>query len=363
MTNSIFPTSVAVHDGMMHADDVFSIAIIKILNPHIEVIRTRDVGELLDAGMRVDVGGKYNPDTYDFDHHLDDVDPPRHPEFRWRGETREGPRYSGVGLVWKHYGKECIQRVLSDKDLKPLTDKQLNELHGRMTQTITGPIDIEDNGEQREYFGLNQSKFRPLTINAIIQSLSLALRDEDYSNTDGWKAATVLVTNDFEYASEFAKRIVENSIVRLYRGVMDTDFVQEVLDNLEPGSKTLVMPKISAWSQVLFSLTRRDEKYYRLVEDLLYVVFPVPGKQNKYSWMIQPTKAWNRSTNKLEMKRPMAECLRGKNVDDLKTITGIATVGFVHHTGFIAGTETLEDALLLVDFNEKEYEKDGCKST
>ena len=33
---------IAVHNGVMHADDVFSVAAIAIVNPYVNIIRTRD---------------------------------------------------------------------------------------------------------------------------------------------------------------------------------------------------------------------------------------------------------------------------------------------------------------------------------
>lgn len=68
--------SVAVHNSVFHADDVYSIALLKMLakvcNFTLKVIRTRDEKELANADMRVDVGMKYSEETLDFDHHQND---------------------------------------------------------------------------------------------------------------------------------------------------------------------------------------------------------------------------------------------------------------------------------------------------
>ena len=58
---------VAVHNGVMHADDVFSVAAIAIVNPYVNIIRTRDKALLDICDLRVDVGNKYDPETGDFD--------------------------------------------------------------------------------------------------------------------------------------------------------------------------------------------------------------------------------------------------------------------------------------------------------
>ncbi len=67
---------VITHDTTFHADDVFAVAMLGMVNPNFELIRTRD-SEILAAGMAdplavvLDVGGVYNPQMLNFDHHQD----------------------------------------------------------------------------------------------------------------------------------------------------------------------------------------------------------------------------------------------------------------------------------------------------
>ncbi|MBQ8750489.1 MAG: MYG1 family protein [Alphaproteobacteria bacterium] len=69
--------TVAVHNGVFHADDVYSIALLEVLakvcNFTLKVIRTRDEQVIANADMRVDVGMKYSEETLDFDHHQNDT--------------------------------------------------------------------------------------------------------------------------------------------------------------------------------------------------------------------------------------------------------------------------------------------------
>lgn len=80
--------TIAVHDGIFHPDEVFGVAIIMAAEPETSwsVIRTRDVDLLKLAHIRVDVGGKYDPKSGDFDHHQDASLP------------------AACSLVWAHYG-------------------------------------------------------------------------------------------------------------------------------------------------------------------------------------------------------------------------------------------------------------------
>jgi len=61
---------IATHDGIFHADDVFSVAILKTIFPESVIVRTRNLEILARCNYRVDVGGKYDS-KFDFDHHQD----------------------------------------------------------------------------------------------------------------------------------------------------------------------------------------------------------------------------------------------------------------------------------------------------
>lgn len=67
--------SIGTHDGIFHTDEVLAVALIqyacKALGKKFEVVRSRDFSTLSNCSLRVDVGGKYSPETGDFDHHHD----------------------------------------------------------------------------------------------------------------------------------------------------------------------------------------------------------------------------------------------------------------------------------------------------
>ena len=122
---------VATHDGSFHADDVFAVAALTLLNgaDRIEVVRTRDRDLLVAADLRVDVGFRDDPATGDFDHHQ-------------RGFARaraNGVGYASFGLVWDHYGAEIAG---GDREIADVVDATLvqtvdaNDTGQRLTETI-----------------------------------------------------------------------------------------------------------------------------------------------------------------------------------------------------------------------------------
>lgn len=89
---------VAVHGGTFHADEVFAIAILRLVYPNLEITRTMDAEVLENVDFRVDVGGKYDVKTNDFDHHQK--------EFKEKRDNNI--LYASAGLIWKHFGRDLV---------------------------------------------------------------------------------------------------------------------------------------------------------------------------------------------------------------------------------------------------------------
>jgi uncharacterized UPF0160 family protein len=122
---------VATHDGSFHADDVFAVAALTLLNGDdgIEVVRTRDRDVLATADLRVDVGFRDDPATGDFDHHQRGFDRAR----------ANGVGYASFGLIWDHYGARVAG---GDREIADVVDASLvqtvdaNDTGQRLSETI-----------------------------------------------------------------------------------------------------------------------------------------------------------------------------------------------------------------------------------
>lgn len=78
------------HGGVFHADDVFSTALLKIINPNIKIFRGFSVPENF-TGIVYDIGeGKY-------DHHQ-----------RNHRVRENGVPYAAFGLLWEQFGQELL---------------------------------------------------------------------------------------------------------------------------------------------------------------------------------------------------------------------------------------------------------------
>jgi uncharacterized UPF0160 family protein len=60
---------IVTHGGKFHADDAWAVAVLNILFPGSEIVRTRQPDLIEAADFAVDVGGIWDPATGRFDHH------------------------------------------------------------------------------------------------------------------------------------------------------------------------------------------------------------------------------------------------------------------------------------------------------
>ena len=107
------------HGGKFHADDVFSAALLKIINPNIKIIRAFEAPKDFD-GIVFDIGcGK-------FDHHQDCA------------EVREnGVPYAAFGLLWREFGESILAAGC------PL--EQAAKEATRFDEIFIQPLDKDDN--------------------------------------------------------------------------------------------------------------------------------------------------------------------------------------------------------------------------
>ena len=118
---------IQTHDGTFHADEVFACAILTLIHPEAEIVRTRDT---IEADYVVDVGGKYDESTGRYDHH----------QRSFNARRDNGIDYASAGLVWKHHGKEMLRKLELSTDVFETIDKQIIE---RIDQRDVGQVTSE----------------------------------------------------------------------------------------------------------------------------------------------------------------------------------------------------------------------------
>jgi len=122
MENKVFD-KVVTHSTVFHSDDVFGVAMWKLINPKIEVIRTLDPTPWKDDPDAIifDIGDEFGAGKYD--HHKKEKQV-------FRNDESKTPR-SGIGLMWLDYGHILCPDEISWK---------------RVDDTLIYGIDKADNG-------------------------------------------------------------------------------------------------------------------------------------------------------------------------------------------------------------------------
>jgi len=292
---------VVTHSEVFHADEIMAIAVIKCLCAVEAITRTRDLeilrGRLSDPSVIVfDVGGEYDPAMHNYDHHQ-----------RSFVVLADGERkLASAGLAWKHFGMEVLRRFTCDR-----TQVEILEIWHRIDRMIMHPVDVVDNGQDRP--GIEWSSVH---ISAILGGLN--------DMHGGW-----------DKAIQIAWDLLRCSIVR------EAQFVAEATPIAQALHAT---PTTQAWAVMEWSHTLMRVAH-RAPEHVLFVVFQGPAGD----WKGQQIPDAPGSTSG---RLSFPEAWRGRNPEELQALmppTVPPGVVFTHPNGFIAGHQTREGMIAMVE--------------
>ena len=231
---------VVTHSTVFHADDVFGVAMWKLINPKIEVIRTLKPEDYVgDDTIIFDIGlGKY-------DHHQEDK------AMRPAEPGKDPVPYCGFGLLWRDYGYLlCPEK----------------EAWKRVDNTLVLSIDKADNGIQQNMLSTSIKAMNP-----------------------NWNAVE---TEDdaFLRAMHVAMTILKAHVDQANSAVAAKDLIMASFEYKE----VLVLDKYLPWTDTVLG----DER----LKDILFVVYPslrggwnvqtVPKAQGCFSNRMDFPKEW-----------------------------------------------------------------------
>lgn len=286
------PVKIAVHDGVFHADDVFAVALLKIIYKNIEIIRSRDDSILATAELRLDVGGKYNPETGDFDHHL----------VNGAGERKNGIPYASCGLVWKHFGSQIAQ-----------TKAQFEYIDKRLIQSI----DAIDCGYS---IGEEDLLISHYTVSDTIDSF----------NPVWYKVSEEVHDIAFSEAVSFAERLILLELDRAIGFDKARDIITQAVEQAT-NPHLLILDRYCPWQIII-------NEY----PDILYVVFP----STTGDWRVR---AVPKQMGGFSSRKQLPLQWAGLKKEELAAQTGVSDALFCHPARFIAGAKSRKGALALAD--------------
>lgn len=286
------------HSGTFHTDDIFSTAILSILNNgNIKIIRIKPGMEIpTNFDYVYDIGGIYNPDNNQFDHHQKD------------GPLREnGIPYSSVGLIWKKYGEQiCGNKKVAE----------------RIEKRIIVPIDALDNGVDicRNVFG----DIFCYDVGDIFKSEIPTWKEDPNDMNKAFfsevKKAIILLEREIKVAQDDIEGV--EMIVDYYKHSVDKKII--ILEKNFPRY---------LYQEVLGSLP-----------EPIYIVLPDTRGKN---WK---TEAVRMNSGTKDSRKPFPLAWRGEiDLEKLREMTGIPDIIFCHRNGFLASTNSKETAILLAE--------------
>lgn len=185
----VVPAKGFTHGGKFHSDDVFATALLRILNPNIQIERGFEVPEGFD-GIVYDIG------RGEFDHHQKDK------EYRGNGSA-----YAAFGLLWREFGTQLVDA------------KEAQKFDTEFIQ----PLDESDNTGCDNMLAKIISEFNP-----------------------GWDSE-VSYEECFWKAEEFAETILRNHFGRLEGMERGKALVEKAME--ESDGKILVLSVYVPWKQ------------------------------------------------------------------------------------------------------------------
>jgi uncharacterized UPF0160 family protein len=283
---------VAVHDGMFHSDDVFSVAILSLyLNKPIKLFRTRDPKIFVKMDYLLDVGREYNPAENKFDHHQEN----------WSEKRSNGIPYATSGLVWKEYGEKiCGSREVAQK----------------IDEKLIQHIDAEDNGV--EFYKENFPGAFPYCFSDFI-----------FAFNPTWTERDMNTLKAFEEAVEEVKKVLKREIKKVTDNVLGKEKIQKIYEKTED-KRILVLDDSYSWKKIVSSFPE--------------TVFVIKQVYENKNWHLNAvTEEGFKFKNKVDLPAVWA----GKEGKELEEITGVSGALFCHNKRFMCAAKTKEAAVEL----------------
>eukprot|EP01098_Paradermamoeba_levis_P008683 TRINITY_DN3592_c0_g2_i1.p1 TRINITY_DN3592_c0_g2~~TRINITY_DN3592_c0_g2_i1.p1 ORF type:complete len:338 (-),score=82.76 TRINITY_DN3592_c0_g2_i1:152-1096(-) len=250
---------IGTHNGSFHCDEALACFLLH-LTPEFadaEIVRSRDPKVWATCDVLVDVGAEYEPLRHRYDHHQK--------EFQGTfDENHKVTRLSSAGLIYKHFGKEIIQRQLKTDE------RQTNLLFLLIYKKFVEALDAVDNGVSQ--FGDAVPVYESSTsLPSRVAFLNPAWNDPNPDVDSKFKEAIQLAGREFldclnYYAKSWlpAKEIVEKA------------FHERV--QLLGDERLLMFPIGCPWKDHLFDIEAETKS-----NPIVFVLFADQGG----SWRVQ----------------------------------------------------------------------------
>lgn len=287
---------IVTHWQNFHIDELFAISFIRLyVDKDLDIIRTRDKNVLNEATKDpnvwvLDVGGEYNPEIKNFDHH----------QKSFNETWADGTPMSTCGIVWLYL-----------KENNYLSQHMNKETISEIEKRVIINVDKQDNGIEfwREAY--------------FIGLFNRQTNDNEIHNRQFNKALNA--------TTEFFKNLFGD--------------IRNDLKSLKVAEKSV--KSSSDFDNVVFMDTNNNKAFSKLTELTDKQICVLPYK-SKTTWIIKSLPV--KGSSSYSISCPMPSSWRGLSDKDLQDVSDVEGMVFCHKTGFMCVFEgTKEDAISLAN--------------
>ena len=349
------------HSGVFHCDEVLACSLLKYTdefkNPVIVRSRNPEVHKLTD--ILFDVGDVFDPEHKRFDHHQrsfnsyfydkeeekKEEDKKEEKKEKKEGDDKFPIKMSSAGLIYKYYGQEIIRNLANQwsSDLGS-TEEQVNkaveEIHKELYDDFVKEIDAVDNGVSITAKGV-RVRYRINTgLATRIGRLNPSWNVEDQDPNKPFLKAMGVGEEEF-LAQIYAKLKIVRPAYNLVREAFDSR------KEFHPSGEMLYFKKTCPWKSHLFKIEEETEN-----EGLVKFVF---FQSHDGMYRVQ---AVSLTQSGFENRISLHEDWRGKREQELRELTGLPSLRFVHHSGFIGGANDFDDAIKMAELSIEKHNQE-----
>jgi uncharacterized UPF0160 family protein len=297
---------IVTHGGKFHADDAWAVAVLNVVFPNSEIVRTRDPA-LIEAGdFAVDVGGIWDPATGRFDHH----------QKGFSGARSSGVPYASAGLVWKEYGARCVSILAATHTGQQLKEDDALQIAYAIDADVVQYLDLSDVGAAKNAPG-------GYGLSAVISGFNPNWLDEQRL---GYGAETeAFRLSQFRRAMAILTDIMVNGVKYRVGSLLALEQVRQS-ELLEDGKVLFLKNGALPWTSVVR-------------KEMPKVLFVISHNLAEQRFMIHTVPV---SPDSFDARADLPEAWAGLRDAELAAVTGVPDAGFCHNGRFIAAAKSFE---------------------
>jgi uncharacterized UPF0160 family protein len=297
---------IVTHSGKFHADDAWAVAVLNILFPDCELIRTRDQAVIEAADFAVDVGGIWDPASGRFDHH----------QKGFSGARSSGVPYASAGLVWRDYGARCVAALAAAHTGHALSEDSAQNFAYAIDADIVQYLDLSDVGAAKNAPG-------GYGLSAVVSGFNPNWLDEQRMGYGPEAEAYRLA--QFRNAMALLTDVMINAVKYRVGAMLALEQVRQS-EQLEEGKLLMLENSALPWSAVVR-------------KEMPKVLFVISHNLAEQRYMIHTVPV---SADSFKARADLPLAWAGLRDAGLAAVTGVADAGFCHNGRFIAAAKSFE---------------------